>query len=174
MAVSVGQSSPHSLHVAPATMPRARPVNAPTMAPVLTAVPRVQSVSIVVARSRKGSASAESTTVSELRSSSRPSCRPTSGPASRTHWLSARLSKAVCRSVLCCAVEWRAHGSTLLGMSRMNIKPPLPRRDSKPSAIANESPLKPKSERERAPLGLVLVGKEEHATDNEEGSCSGA
>jgi hypothetical protein len=56
----------------------------------------------------------------------------------------------------------------------MNIKPPLPRRDSKRSAIANESPLKPKSERERAPLRLVLVGKEEHATDNQEGSCSGA
>jgi hypothetical protein len=55
---------------------------------------------------------------------------------------------------------------------RMNVKPPLPS-DSKPSAIANELPLKPKSERERAPLGLVLVGKEEHATDDEEGSCSG-
>ena len=27
--------------------------------------------------------------------------------------------------------EWGAHGSTPLGMSRMNIKPPLPRRDSR-------------------------------------------
>jgi hypothetical protein len=67
MAVSVGQSSPHSLHVATATTPSARSVSAPTMARVLIAVPGVQNVSIVV-----GSASAESTTESELRSSTGP------------------------------------------------------------------------------------------------------
>ena len=42
------------------------------------------------------------------------SCRPASGTARRTHWLSARLSKAVCRSVICCAV------ALLKGVQAMN------------------------------------------------------
>ena len=103
---------------APAMPPPIRPTRAPMPAP-LPADPRcTHRVSIVMAATRNGSGfagrtwpatrtgsgSAISTSWSGLRSSRRPSYRPaTCATLRRTHWLSARLSKAVCRSVTCCA-----------------------------------------------------------------------